>query len=441
MLTQLFEYFQLARPVLPDLVTMLEELQKTLPRFQRYERELPMTESLEAALCDTYSDIVVFCAQSIAFFRNNPNVGRNHGAWSVFSRDFATTIANVRGHARRVDEVADMIRLSRETRTAETVDVIQGMKKMKPANLNLPCYNIPYGLNLRFFGRNNQLEVLRGFLDPSPEENDAMRVVAIHGLGGVGKTQLALHYANTSLKLYEAIIWIPAETPIKIIQTISAFSVKLGLVDEKTDVDDYQAVQKLRDWLNVTESNFLLIFDNVEDADILEQIWPASTNASVIITTRSPAVASRRATNLLPLECFSDAPGAEVLYSLSGRQPTNDADAAAAAEVSQLLGGLPLAIVQVSAFIRDRNCLYTEFLTLFHKSAQKVFARSQVPGEYGYTVETAWNMSLERLSPNGKVLQNLLAFFDPDLIPESLILETKAEIDDEQLEFLFDEFE
>lgn len=419
---------------------MLGELHKTLPRFHRYERELPMTETLETALFDTYSDVIVFCAQSVAFFRNNPNMGRNRGAWSMFSREFATTLKRVRGHARKVDEVADMIRLSRETRTADSVEVIQGMKKMKLANLNLPCYNIPYGLNLRFFGREDQIRNLRGLLDPS-EDNPAMRVVAIHGLGGVGKTQVALHYANTSLKLYEAIIWIPAETRIKIIQTISAFSVKLGLVDDTTEIDDYQAVQKFRDWLNSTETKFLLVFDNVADADVLEQIWPASTNASVIITTRSHSVASRRATNLLSLECFSDAPGVEVLCSLSGRQPVNNADVAAAAEITQLLGGLPLALVQVSAFIQDRNCLYTEFLTLFQKSSKKVFARSKQPGEYGYTVETAWNMSIERLSPNAKVLLNVLAFFDPDLIPERLILETKADIDDEQLEFLFDEFE
>lgn len=135
----------------------------------------------------------------------------------IFSRDFATTIANVHENAWRVDEVADMIRLSRETRTAETVDVIQGMKKMKLANLNLPCYYIPYGLSLRLFGREDQVEVLRSFLDPSPKENDVMRVVAIQELGGVGKTQLALHDVNTLLNLYYAIIWILAETPIKII--------------------------------------------------------------------------------------------------------------------------------------------------------------------------------------------------------------------------------
>lgn len=101
------------------------------------------------------------------------------------------------------------------------------------------------------------------------------------------------------------------------------------------------------------------MFDNldVEDADDLEQIWPASTNASVIITTRSPQVALGRATNLVPLECFRDTTGVKVLCLLSGRQPTDDADVAAAAETTQLLEGLPLAMVQVSVFIPDRNLL------------------------------------------------------------------------------------
>lgn len=62
-------------------------------------------------------------------------------------------------------------------------------------------------------------------------------------------------------------------------------------------------------------------------------------------------------------------------------------------------------------------------------------------GEYGDTVETAWNMSIERLSPNAKVLLDVLAFFDPDMIPERLIVDTKAAIEDERLRFLFDESE
>ncbi|KAI0861638.1 hypothetical protein F4860DRAFT_475715 [Xylaria cubensis] len=429
-----------AQPVLPELLDMLGELQRTLPRIEKYENELPMTDTLEHALFDMYSEIIVFCAHAVTFFRNNPNLGRSRNAWSQFSRDFAKVVSNLRGYARRVDEVADMIRLSRETQSSETLSVLTSMRKLRVSNLNIPCYNIPYGLNLRFFGRESQMTTLRDSLNPR-EDSQSMRVVAIQGLGGVGKTQLALQYANTSLKMFDIIIWIPAETQIKIIQTLARYAAKLGLSSEESKEDDYQSVQKLRDWLNTIEDPFLLIFDNVEDADLLEQIWPASTNASIIITTRSPSVANRRTTDVVALQCFEDDTGTDVLCALAGRKPATEEDTAAAREIIHLLGGLPLAMVQVSTFIIDRNCLYEEFLTLYKKSAVKVLARSKDPGEYDYNSLTAWDMSLEKLSGDARILQNVLAFFDPDLILERLIVDTKAKLSDDQLQFLFDEFD
>ncbi|KAL7952185.1 hypothetical protein V8C34DRAFT_299918 [Trichoderma compactum] len=81
-----------AQPVLPDLVEMLESLQHALPRMRKYEQELPMTESLEKALFEMYSEIIVFCAHAITFFRNN----RNRNAWSRFSGGFTKVIENVR---------------------------------------------------------------------------------------------------------------------------------------------------------------------------------------------------------------------------------------------------------------------------------------------------------------------------------------------------------
>ncbi|KAI1429008.1 hypothetical protein F5Y12DRAFT_782253 [Xylaria sp. FL1777] len=401
-----------AQPVLPDLLDMLGELQRTLPRIQKD------------------SEIIVFCAHAVTFFRNNPNPGRN----------FAKVVSNLRGHARRVEEVADMIRLSRETQSSETLSVLTSMRKLRVSNLNIPCYNIPYGLNLRFFGREDQMTTLRNSLN-AREDNHSMRVVAIQGLGGVGKTQLALQYANTSLKMFDIIIWIPAETQIKIIQTLARYASNLGLSSKEDKQDDYQSVQKLRDWLNTIEDPFLLIFDNVEDADLLEQIWPASTNASIIITTRSPSVANRRTTNVIALQCFEDDAGVEVLCALAGKKAATKEDITAAKEITHLIGGLPLAMVQVSTFITDRNCLYEEFLTLYKKSAVKVLARSKGPGEYDYDSLTAWNMSLEKLSGDARILQNVLAFFDPDLILERLIVDTKAELSDDKLQFLFDEFD
>lgn len=53
---------------------MLGELQRSLPRIRQYEEELPMTEALESALIDMYTELIVFCAHAITFFRNDPKV-------------------------------------------------------------------------------------------------------------------------------------------------------------------------------------------------------------------------------------------------------------------------------------------------------------------------------------------------------------------------------
>ncbi|KAI9765919.1 MAG: hypothetical protein M1840_007060 [Geoglossum simile] len=307
-------------------------------------------------------------------------------------------------------------------------------------DVKLPCHMIPYGLNPRFFGRVDEVSRVKEVLDPQ-ESKDKLRVMAIHGLGGVGKTQLALHYANTSLRSYEIIAWIPSETQIKMTQALSAFAKKLGLPTGDKVENGCQASLKVRDWLNTSGRQFLLIFDNVDTIDILLQVWPAGNKGSILITTRSPSVASNRATDIMHLESFTAEIGLEALYSLTGIRSTDGDDSAAAAkEICYLLGGLPLAMVQVSEFIRDHSYSYEEFLLKYQSSAPKILARGEIPIEYNHSLSTVWELSLQKLPPDPKVLQNLIAFFDPDGIKQRLLTNPKSGLTDDRLEFLIDEF-
>ncbi|OAA60362.1 tpr repeat-containing protein [Niveomyces insectorum RCEF 264] len=459
-----------AHPVLPDLIQMLETLQSALPRMKQYEQDLPMTESLEKALVDLYSEVIVFCAHAITFFRNTPNIKQNRHAWSQFSRDFARIIENVQRLSRRVDEAADMIRLSKEVHTAETVSALEIMQLSgsdsvvgaKYKSAKLPCFSLPYGINLRFFERNNELLLLAQTLDPPQDDRDAssnrrLRAIGIHGLGGVGKSQLALQYANTSMDKYAVIAWLPAASEIKLTQSLSRLATQLGLVkDTNASQDDAQSVHAVRDWLNTSRQTFLLIFDNVDDASLLDAVWPSSDRGSIIITTRSPGVAAQRSLTTLPLRCFSDDAGKNFLQALVGTAPANadrltgeeeypdDPEESAALDtICQLIGGLPLAMVQIGDFIRNRACSYTEFLRLYEKSAEKVLKKSNKPVEYEHTVLTTWEISLHGLSDDGRCLQNLLSFLDPDRIPESVLTNAKAveQLEAPNFEFLADSFD
>lgn len=284
------------------------------------------------------------------------------------------------------------------------------------------------------------MDLLRKELDPR-ETHEQLKVIAIYGTGGVGKTQVALHYANTSLQLYDVIIWIPAETQIKITQALANFATNIGPRKTEDVEDDYQSIQKVRNWLSTSGRTFLLIFDNVEHPEILEQIWPASIRGSVIITCRSQSVASKKTSTIMHLQCFTTETGVDVLYSLTGIQPLSEHDAAAAKSLVHLLGGFPLAMTQISEFMTNRGYSYEELLHLYNKSAQKIFTRSEAPLQYKYTLNTVWDISFQNLSTDSRNLLNMLAFFDPDRIPEWILTNQKPAINEASLRFLFDEFE
>ena len=411
-----------------------------LPKARIYEQELPLSGALEAALLDMYTELILFYAHSITFFRNNPNVARSRNAWSQFSKEFAQVLKNLRGYSRRVDEIADMIRLSRETQSAEAIKVMTTLQDFRIETDILPCYVIPYGLNLRFYGRISEVEALKTALDP--QENDsALTVMALCGLGGVGKTQLALHYANTSLQQYEAIAWIHADSQAKLVRSLATFATKLGLLIPQGNADSYQAVQLIKDWLNTSAKRFLLIFDNVEDVNILNQIWPASNQGRIIITSRSLGIAYKRATNIIHLKSFEQDVAVSVLYELTDSQARDKGNTVAAKEICQMLGGLPLAVAHVSSFIRDRGYSYEEFLAVYKKFAEKIFVKSEPLVEYEHTLGTVWDISLQNLSSTAKMLQNLLSVFNPDSISERLLVGSNWIADDDRLAFLQDEFE
>ena len=427
--------------MLPELVALLDELRTALPKARLSELEPPLSEPLEAALLDMYTEILVLYAYIISTFRH-PNTNKMRRFWwSPSNFRFQKIISNLRAYSRKVDELADMVRLAKGAHTAETVQAMSGLHKLIIADNGTPCRMIPYGLNLRFYGRSEEIGELRSALDPENGPK-TLKVMAICGLGGVGKTQLALHYANTSRDSYDAIAWIHADTETKLIQSLAAFASKLGLTkQEESASDDYRSVQKVKNWLNSSAKAFLLIFDNLEDARILSQIWPASNRGSIIITSRSSAVAAKRAKDIMQLRSFEEYLAVDILYKLTGLPPVNKDDAEAAKEICRCIGGLPLAMVHMSSFIRDRGYSYEEFLALYKKHAERIFGKKQPQVDYDHTLNTVWDWSLEALSPNARVLLDLLSFFDGDSIPERLLIETRAVITEPRLKFLGDEFE
>jgi hypothetical protein len=93
---------------------------------------------------------------------------------------------------------------------------------------DLRCVVLPTVKNPRFFGRKNELEAIDTYLSASSKEH-GLRSLAIHGLGGVGKTQIALAYAYSKIAEYDAILWVHAETEVSLSSSLSSIALQLKI--------------------------------------------------------------------------------------------------------------------------------------------------------------------------------------------------------------------
>jgi tetratricopeptide (TPR) repeat protein len=275
-----------------------------------------------------------------------------------------------------------------------------------------PTWNVPFLRNPLFTGRDDQLEVLRAQLQTGA---GAVRRVVVTGLGGGGKTQLAVEYAYRHTGDYELIWWIRAATPASLIGDYTALAAKLGVREDRNqDV----TVARVRGWLE-RNHGWLLIFDNAEVPKRLLKLLPQGGDGQVLMT-------SRRADDWRPLATplgLDVLPTPEATRFLLDR--TGGTDEVAATRLAETLGGLPLALEQAGALIAQSGGVLTlaGYQAQFEQRSQELLGRGR-PYGYAHTVDTTWELSLQplrRQAPAAVELLTLAAFLGPDDLPWSLL--------------------
>ena len=122
----------------------------------------------------------------------------------------------------------------------------------------------------------------------------------LHGLGGIGKTQIALEYAYQYALEYSAVFWIIAEKEEQIRASIGCIAETLQL-PERNEKDENRVLTAVRRWL-ATHSQWLLIWDNVEDLEVMQRFLPNARQGMSLITTRCQALGTLgRGLDVLPL--------------------------------------------------------------------------------------------------------------------------------------------
>ncbi|WP_448610697.1 FxSxx-COOH system tetratricopeptide repeat protein [Geodermatophilus sp. URMC 60] len=273
--------------------------------------------------------------------------------------------------------------------------------------------------NPHFTGRDGLLAGIRRRLRA---QKGTPAVQALYGLGGVGKTQLALEYAHRYAADYELVWWIDAEQPVLIANQLAAFAARLDLPAGATvaaTVDRLLAELRRRD-------RWLLVFDNAERPADVADYRPAGAG-HLLITSRFPgwgALGGRIEVDVLARS--------ETVALLRARLP--DLDGELADKLAGELGDLPLAAAQAAAYLEQTALPAADYLRRFRKHRASLLARGEVLG-YAGRLDTAWTLSLERLRHRDLAAVQLLqlaAFLAPGPIPLSLFGE-HAELLEEPL--------
>ena len=275
-----------------------------------------------------------------------------------------------------------------------------------------PIWNVPHSPNTNFTGRGSLLDGLREALMSG---QPAAVTQAISGLGGVGKTQLAVEYVYRHIQDYSIVWWMRAEEPAALASDYAALAQKLELSEK--DATDQGAIRgAVRQWLEQHEG-WLLVFDNTPGPSEVREYLPKAATGHVIITSRSPTWAG--VARPLRVEVFDRAESVDFLLRRTG-QPDEDAAEALAEE----LGDLPLALEQAGAYMEATGRPLSEYLEMFRASQLKILKRYPPATDYEETVATTWELSFQgarAASPASAGLLRLCAFLAPDDIPKDLL--------------------
>jgi tetratricopeptide (TPR) repeat protein len=272
-----------------------------------------------------------------------------------------------------------------------------------------PVWNVQ-ARNASFTGRASLLEdlrdsLLRGMAVVMPQ--------ALHGLGGVGKTQLALEFTHRFRSDYDLVWWISAEQEEFITSAMAEIGPHIGI--RRENIEDAAAAVREALRMGQPYKRWLLVFDNAEDPERLARHVPQGAG-HVIITSRNPAWSNLAVP--VEVDAFSRD---ESVEHLTNRVPK--LDRSAAAEVAQLLGDLPLAIELASAWLETTGMPVQEYVQLLRTQLTQWLDENQ-PLDYPLSAAATWLVSIERLGrrwPAAVRLLELCSCFSPEPISMRLL--------------------
>ncbi|MEU4237191.1 FxSxx-COOH system tetratricopeptide repeat protein [Actinoplanes sp. NPDC026619] len=303
--------------------------------------------------------------------------------------------------------------VSGPSRPTTTVPFPGGPARPAPADGTRVPGSLPPIWNVRrrnpaFTARERELARLRERLC----SGERALVQALHGIGGVGKTELAVEYAHLFGNEYDLVWWIPSERPESIGDHLAALAAAAGVAEIGTPTP--VALDAIHRHLR-GQARWLLIFDNAESRDDLAS-WLPSGPGHLIITSRNPAWTG--VAEPVSVDLFARRESVALLHTYLPGVGTEDMD-----RLAEALGDLPLAITQAAELLTGTHLPVDTYLTDLRRNTAGLLREGQPPAGYPMPLGAAVAVAAQRLADEDAAAGQLLALcahLGPEPIPADL---------------------
>jgi transcriptional regulator with XRE-family HTH domain len=297
-----------------------------------------------------------------------------------------------------------------------------------------PIWQVPFLRNPYRVGLDQLVEELRRRL---AAEQGGLSLLALSGLGGIGKTQLALEYVYRYGQDYQAVLWVHADSPEQLSTDLQQLAKPLDVAEtRKPEPNPAYLVNEVKHWLR-EHGDWLLVLDNAEEHLKREFFSSLGNRGHILLTTRSERVAdlgqhfavekmSREMGTLFLLQVIHGVQAPATLEAF----PAGEREEALA--LARVLGGLPLALEQAGAYMREKGRSLADYRRAYQRY-RKIFLawrskRQLTYTDYDESVATTWLPLFQRVRQQSRValaLLQLCAYLHPDAIPSDIILKGK----------------
>ncbi|KAH8174073.1 patatin-like phospholipase domain-containing protein [Sarocladium implicatum] len=422
-------------PNYPNEPTTLWEATKTLKKLALD------TESVAEAFAKDKSRLM----ESGQYVRFNVNRGKNAGLDAYEKIDLIIAVTKdyiqTADTQMRLNHCADRLagRLDKKPRTSVELPSREKASTVTAAQRD-SAFDIPFSLveapiAQKFVQRPAETGEIEKRLLPGPHQQDGCRIFVLHGMGGIGKTQLAVDFARRHKQSFSSVFWLrghnEAELRQSFIRNVRRIP-QLSRYHEGTFsklAEQEAVVHAVLNWLSQEGNDgWLLIFDNVDldpgrqdhrqlGAYDYQRYLPGADHGAALITTRREQL--NQAGDALKVRVVSEQTSLDIFSKWTGTAPVNDD------QLKELLGpsmlcGLPLAIAQAATYIRKTGISVEKYISLYQnaRSWPAVVAASRTSKplvDYESSVGITWSLSLQhvrKLNSTAAALVDIWAALD-----------------------------